>query len=1304
MRRAILSRITKSLSIFVIIAALLAPIFSFTKPAAAAPTGLPSGFSATTLINYNMTAPTSVRVAPDGRIFVFDLFGSIKIFQTNIGFNATLFGNVSVNATGDRGLLGAVFDRDFTNHPYVYVHYVGTDDKVRIGRFNAATDIGTNFTVLYTAPSASGFQHAGGGITMGPDNKIYFGIGDSGTPTNSQDLTKIHGKIHRINRDGTVPVNPFVGQAGVADTIYDYGVRNPFRLTTDSQTGTIYVGDVGFNTWEEINIIQPGKNYGWATQEGPCSNACPYENPIYWYPHQFGTNNTNDASIVAGPVYRGSAYPASYQGKMFVTDYVQGFIRLIDPSTTSNNYTTFSTANGTVIDMDVGPDGKLYFITINSPTIYRLDYNASNTNAAPVAQASADTTTGPAPLTVNFSSTGSSDPEGQPLSYNWNFGDGTTSTQANPTKTYTTNGQYTATLSVSDGVTSTPATALTIKVGTLPTVTITSPTSTTKYNGGNTINYSATATDSNGSMIPDSNLKTTVRLYHSDHNHPFLGPITGGSGQFTTPIDGELSPNVWLRITVEATDSNGITGSSYVEIQPNKSTITVNTAPAGLNVVLDGSNHIIPPTVEGVVGMTRQIAAPSPQLLNGVQYVFDHWSDGGARDHTFTFPATNTTYTAHYVPAGSGGTQLGNIAPNPSFETVGSNNLPTSWTGSRWGTNNATYTSSLEARTGLRSARLEATAYTNGEMRLYHTPVPVAPNTVHSVRYYLKSNVQTKAVADVTLADGTHKYIWLGINQPSTGTDWREQNWSLTTPTNAKNVVVSLYLVSAGYLQIDDFNLLAPGASEPEPPVVTAPIVSLSANPATITSGGTSTLTWSTTGTAPTCTASGAWTGSQTTSGTHAVAPGATSTYTLTCSNSAGSDSKSITVTVNPVVPPAPTGDNLLPNPSFEEHGATHNPAGWTSSKWGTNNATFSSEHGGANSGDHSVKAIISSFTSGEARWYHTPVTIAPTTLHTVSFFHKSNGPTKVQVDVTLNDGSHKYYWLGTLPAATSWTAFTKTFTTPANAKNAILSIYLTGAGSLQVDDVSLTPPQQIVAPAVSFSSRSISIVSGQSTTLDWSTAGTTPVCSASGAWSGSLGVSGEQVVSPTTTSTYTITCTNSGGTDTKSVTVTVTPPSDPNPDPTPATNLITNASMMDDPLNVGIPNFWYQGGWGNNITVFGYETSGRTDNRSISITTTDYIEGDAKWFFEPVPVTAGTTYTFNSWYKSTAPTELLAEYTLSDGSKSYYWLGMVAPAADWTQLTQTLTMPTSATKVTVMHILKSNGSLHLDDYSLIQN
>lgn len=1259
----------------------------FMGQAIAVPTGLPAGFSATTLQNYGLGTPTSVRIAPDGRIFVVDLLGSIKLFTPGSGLSATAFGTVSVDATGDRGLLGAAFDSDFANNPYLYIHYVGTDDKVRIGRFNANGNTGTNFQVLYTAPTASGFQHAGGGITVDNNGYVYFGIGDSGNPPNGQDLTTVNGKIHRINRDGTVPVNPFAGQANVPATIYDYGVRNPFRMQTDRQTGTVYVGDVGFNTWEEVNVISAGKNYGWPAQEGPCTSACAYENPVYWYQHQFGTNNTNDASIVLGPVYRGNAYPASYKGRMFVSDYVQGFMRTINPSVASSAYTMLATGNGPVIDMDVGPDGKLYFVTISGATLYRLDYTSGTVNQPPTAQAAANVATGPVPLAVNFSSAGSTDPENSAVSYQWDFGDGTSSTQANPSKTYSNNGQYTVHLTVSDGVNSTPSNALTIRVGAQPIVSFSAPNPAVLIKGNDVVNYTATATEANGTPIPNANLQTTINLYHSDHNHPFMGPLTGGSGSFTVPTSGELSPDIWYRITVTATGAGGVTGSSYVEVFPQKAMITVNTNPAGLNVMLDGSNHVIPPTVQGVTGLVRSVSAPSPQLFNGKQYVFDHWSDGGAQTHEFPFPAVDTTLTAYYVEA-TGGTQLQNILANPSFESL-SSNLPVSWAFNTWGTNDAMWQSSTDAVDGQRSVVLSANSLQSGEGTLSHTAITVAPATTHNVRYRYKSNVQLKSVADVTLTNNTHQYIWLGITQPSA--TWNEQNWTFVTPASASKVVVTTTLTTAGSATIDDFAVLAPTAA---PPAVIAPVVQLSATPSAVTAGQSSSLAWSVSGTSPSCTGSGGWNGSLPTSGNQMVTPSATASYTLTCTNSMGTDSKSATITVLPI-PPVST--NILANPSFEDDNpATHLPLNWQQVRWGTNNGTHELVHGSAFDADHHVRTFMTSFSNGEAGWKSVSQPVTPGATYTFSQYALTTGPTKVLAEVQLSNGQKQYLWLGALPQSTTWQKFTKNVIMPSNAQTIAIGTYLTGIGDVSVDFVDLSPAGSSsgTAPTITITASPSSIGTGQSAVVSWSVSGANPTCTASGGWNGSQPVSGSLNVSPASATTYTLVCGNLYGIDTKSVTVTVNaPPS--------AVNLIANPSLAVSTLGATIPTGWYTGSYGTNSTQFQYQTTGRTDGRSIATTISGYTNGDAKWFFEPVAVTAGQTYQYSYWRQSTASSEVLIGYDQANGTRTYEWRGIVPAAANWTQATLTITPPTGTTKVTVYHILKSNGMLQLDDFSL---
>lgn len=964
--------------------------------AEAAPTGLPSGFSATALVNSGLGTPTSVRVAPNGRIFIFDLYGSIKIFTPGSGL--TTFGSVSVTSTGDRGLLGATFDRDFNNNPYLYIHYVDTDRKVRIGRFNASTNTGTNFTDLYIAPMVSEFQHAGGGIAMGNDNNIYFGIGDSGTPNNSQNLTNPHGKIHRIARDGSIPAtNPNWNSGGALASIYASGFRNPFRLHTDRTTGEVYVGDVGYNSWEEINRLVSGKNYGWPIQEGPCT-SCAYENPIYWYPHDVGQYNTSDASIVAGPIYRGSLYPASYQGKMFVSDYVRGFLRTINTTSTGTNHTTFSTNNGPVIDMDFGPDGKLYFITIFSPVLYRVDYNGGGgVNLPPVASSSASQVTGPSPLTVNFSSQGSSDPEGTPLIYNWNFGDGSTSNEANPTKTFNNEGQYAVSLSVSDGTSTTPASNLSISVGTPPTVTINSPSPTLKFSGNDVINFSASARQVNGQQIATSSLRTSVVLHHSSHTHPFLGPLNTGVGNFTIPNSGELSPDIWYRIHVEATGSNGVIGKTFVDIQPRLASLTVNTSPAGLNVVLDGSNHVIPPTVQGVAGINRSVSAPSPQLFSGQQYAFSHWSDGGSQTHEFAFPSTNTTLTANYVvatstvPPTTASTTV-NLLSNSTFENW-PGSVPVDWSFVRWGTNDASLIKDNLAIDGLLSAKLNLTNIQSGESRFYHKAVNINPGENYRFRYQYKSNIQTKMVADVTRQDGTHQYLWFGFNDVSN--NWREQIWNFTAPANAKNVVVSFYLSKIGYLQVDNVALENISTSVPPPPT---PPITTTPTPTATTTNATST--------SPT-------------------PPIATSTNNLILNPSA------ITVPANSTV-----------------------PLYWYRSNWGSNTVSFSLPTG--RNDDRSFGITMNNFSLGDAKWYFNPVDVVAGRTYAYSFWYKSSARSEALIEYYLNNGTKSYYWLGIMPNTTIWTEVTRNIVIPANVTRITVQNIIKGNGTLEVDDVNL--------------------------------------------------------------------------------------------------------------------------------------------------------------------------------------------------------------------------------------------------------
>jgi glucose/arabinose dehydrogenase len=634
-------------SALVVVACLMASTFLVTQSAQSAP---PQDFQTSLVVGSGLDGPSGFEIAPDGRIFILERTGKIKIFKGG-QLLAQPFADLPSEATGDRGLIGIAFDPDFgiSNH-YVYFYYTGLDLLNHLVRFDASGDVGADgpFTIFQTQ-SLSQNLHVGGSIRFGPDGKLYFAVGDNGYSSNAQDLSNPHGKILRINKDGSIPTdNPFYGQPGKVGAIWAYGFRNPWRFQFDSATGQLYGGDVGDFTWEELNHIVRGGNYGWPLHEGACTSNCDgFIDPIYTYPH-----NGQSSAVTGGPVYHGAMFPAAYQGNLFFGDYAQGFIKraVLDASGNVSGVYDFDNTAGSVVDLKVAGDGSLYYLTYFPGELYRVTYNT--TSHVPVAQAAADVTKGVQPLTVHFSSTGSSDPDNDPITFRWDFGDGTTSTAANPTKTYPNVGVYTAHLTVSDGQNQSLAQPIVIQVGIAPTLTVSAPQQEALYRAGDTITYNASATDAAGFDLNDAGITTVVRFHHGTHFHPFVGPLTGRVGTFTIPTSGEASADTWYEIIVTATDSNGLYTTKSVNIYPRKSHITLATDPPGLGLMLDGVPEATPLTVEGVVGFQRELAAPPTTVAaDGSVHHFTGWSDGGAIRHVITTLETDTTYTARYAPS-----------------------------------------------------------------------------------------------------------------------------------------------------------------------------------------------------------------------------------------------------------------------------------------------------------------------------------------------------------------------------------------------------------------------------------------------------------------------------------------------------------------------------------------------------------------------------------------------------------------------------------------------------------------------------
>ncbi|SCL42144.1 Glucose/arabinose dehydrogenase, beta-propeller fold [Micromonospora pallida] len=302
-------------------------------------------------------------------------------------------------------------------------------------------------------------------------------------------------------------------------------------------------------------------------------------------PPEFGGGSE---SPMAGPVYRYNAanpsttkWPQSFDGQFFAGEFGRGWVKPIHVNADGSPGTidTFPWNGKQVMDMAFGPDGSLYVFDYGTgyfngdanSALYRYDYIGGG-NRAPTAVASADRTSGLAPLTVNFSSAGSSDPDGGALTYAWAFGDGTTSTSANPSKTYTTNGTYTATLTVRDPQGATGTASVTIRVGnTAPTVTINAPHEGRLFSYGDTVPFNITVTDPEDGTIDCARVKMTYVLGHDQHGHPITSK-NGCSGSITIPVDGEHdeAANIFAVFDAEYTDAGGLTTHDQHILQPRK--------------------------------------------------------------------------------------------------------------------------------------------------------------------------------------------------------------------------------------------------------------------------------------------------------------------------------------------------------------------------------------------------------------------------------------------------------------------------------------------------------------------------------------------------------------------------------------------------------------------------------------------------------------------------------------------------------------------------------------------------------------
>ena len=682
------------------VTALAAALLPLAAPAAT----VPSGFSDSTVAT-GLSSPTAMELLPDGRLLVAQQGGSLRVIKNN-ALLATPFLTVSVNSSGERGLIGVTIDPNFATNRYVYVYYTTSAAPIhnRISRFTASlanpdiADAAAGETVLVELDNLStATNHNGGALRFGTDGKLYAAVGDNANGANAQSMTTRHGKILRLNADGTIPTdNPFYATAtGNNRAIWALGLRNPFTFAIQPGTGRMMINDVGQGTWEEIDDGDPGANYGWPTSEGPlaCGGVTGFDCPVYAYDHSQG------CAITGGAFYNPTTatFPASYVGKYLFAEYCGNWIKFIDPNAppADNAAASFATGVSSPVDLRVAADGSLYYLARGAGAVGRIQYTA---NDPPSITQHPGNQTVPVNGTAVFTVSASGAPT---LRYQWqrnlvDIQNATLSTLTLNNVQLADNGaQYRCVVTNDFGFADSNAATLTVTVNTPPTATITLPTAGAHYNAGQTITYAGTGTDTQDVTIPASGFTWQVDFHHDAHTHPFIAPTSGATGgSFVIPTTGETSANVWYRIHLTVRDSGNLTHSTFRDIVPNTSTITLASNPAGLQLTLDAQPVVAPNAGASVVGMQRAIGAPLQQTLGGTTYQFVSWSDGGARDHTITTPGANTTYTANYTVVTSTNVALasnGGVAsasstytgPGVNFAPAAANNGDAAGTG--WG-------------------------------------------------------------------------------------------------------------------------------------------------------------------------------------------------------------------------------------------------------------------------------------------------------------------------------------------------------------------------------------------------------------------------------------------------------------------------------------------------------------------------------------------------------------------------------------------------------------------------------------------
>lgn len=615
---------------------------------------------------------TDFAYLPDESILVVGKYG--KVMHVPRSGAPHQIAMIPTNGAGDLGLTGLAIAPDYATSRTVYTARAmwktgpgtGANGVHRVSRWTVTTDqagtpTGLTGEQVVVETYADATIHGISGLVAASDGTLWVTIGDSaklGVSTlalRAQNLDDPHGKVLHVNPDGTgVPTNPYYNPASPGtprSQVYASGFRSPFRLSIDPVSGQPVVGDVGNGTYEEVDFVTRGNNYGWPCWEGgvrtawntyPECGGVSTAMPMHAYRHTTSPYGIN-ASVTGGVVYTGQSYPDTYRGAYFFGDYSDRLLWTLTfdakgvvtrPAETGG----FGVEIGAPVKFGTVPTGgDIVYADIASGKLRRLVYSPGNVAPAPEITSTVDAET----RTVAFDASRSTDPNGDPLTYTWAFGDGQTGTGERVSHTYAAGESFEVTLTASDG-SKTGATTSTVYPGNhAPALTLRAPDPARTFAVGDLVEATAAATDQEDGALA---ITWAIQIVHCSspaecHQHP--GARQEGPA-FSLPFEGHPGDSR-LEVTAVATDSKGAATEQTFTVRPKQRRVTLRSTAAADFTIGDEQ------TSSGLftVGTPLTIIAPET-ALDGFS-TFSQWAEGRTeRVREVTLPDADQVYEVIY--------------------------------------------------------------------------------------------------------------------------------------------------------------------------------------------------------------------------------------------------------------------------------------------------------------------------------------------------------------------------------------------------------------------------------------------------------------------------------------------------------------------------------------------------------------------------------------------------------------------------------------------------------------------------------